>query len=61
MTPRAANDDRLPALAAEVNDVERVTSLRKHTARQDQVGPVKVGVSQLLGVSVKEPSRPRLR
>ena len=57
----AADDDRLAARAAEIDDVERVALLRQHAAGHHQVGPVEVVVAQFLGVAVDQPQRPGRR
>ena len=55
---RSADADRQLARPAQLDDLQRVELLRDHAASHDEVGPVEIGLRQVLGVAVDEPELP---
>src|SRR6202030_2555010 len=55
---RTADDHRLAAGMAKLDHHKRVRLLREHDAGHHHVGPVDIGLAQLLGVAIDQPNIP---
>src|SRR6202140_2150333 len=58
---RTADDHRLAKGMAKLDHKKRVRLLWKHSAGHDHVGPVEIGLAQLLGIPIDQPDIPSRR